>query len=65
MKAAKKVLLDLVESPNISVRSSEELVGKVGLAIAADDRTRKENGDEVLRRKQRLARSPAPNSAAR
>ncbi|MFJ5636460.1 hypothetical protein ACIQF5_27970 [Streptomyces goshikiensis] len=54
MRPAKKVLLDLVESSNISVRSSDELVGKVEAAIAVDDKARKENKDDPLRRKPRL-----------
>ncbi|MFE3589574.1 hypothetical protein ACFXOY_18935 [Streptomyces niveus] len=58
MKPAKKVLLDLIESSNISLRSSDELIGKVEAAIAADDKTRKENEDEPLRRKPRLATIP-------
>ncbi|WP_327255783.1 hypothetical protein [Streptomyces sp. NBC_01244] len=58
LKPAKKVLLDLVESSNVSVRSSDELVGKVEKVIAADDKVREENGDELLRRKPRLAAIP-------
>lgn len=58
MKPAEKVLLDLVESSNVSVRSSDELVGKVEKVIAADDKVREENGDDLLRRKPRLAAIP-------
>ncbi|MGY5131697.1 hypothetical protein ACWGJW_04690 [Streptomyces nigrescens] len=58
MKPAEKVLLDLLESSNISVRSNDELIGKVETAIVADDKTRKENGDELLRRKPHLATIP-------
>ncbi|MFB7324703.1 hypothetical protein [Streptomyces sp. NPDC056190] len=58
LKPVKKVLLDLVETSNISVRSSDELIGKVEAAIAADDKTRRENKDEPLRRKPRLATIP-------
>ncbi|MFF0479406.1 hypothetical protein [Streptomyces sp. NPDC004284] len=58
MKPAKKVLLDLDTSSNISVRSNEELLGKVRSVIAADDKTRKEKGDEPLRRKPHLSEIP-------
>ncbi|MFG3526583.1 hypothetical protein ACGF8B_07550 [Streptomyces sp. NPDC047917] len=51
MKPAKKVLLDLDASSNISVRSNDELLGKVQSAIAADDKARKKKEAEPLRRK--------------
>ncbi|MGW3385598.1 hypothetical protein [Streptomyces cinereoruber] len=58
LKPAKKVLLDLDASSNVSVRSNEELLGKVQSAIAADDKARKKKEAEPLRRKPVLSRIP-------
>ncbi|UZK53932.1 hypothetical protein NEH16_06975 [Streptomyces drozdowiczii] len=58
MKPAKKVLLDLDASSNVSVRSNEELLGKVQSAIAADDKARKKKEAEPLRRKPVLSGIP-------
>ncbi|WP_448317039.1 hypothetical protein [Streptomyces sp. CO7] len=58
MKPTEEVLLDLGTSSNVSVRSSDELVGKVCSAIAADDKSRQKEGNEPLRRKPRLTGIP-------
>ncbi|MFD7712365.1 hypothetical protein ACFV6E_28405 [Streptomyces sp. NPDC059785] len=54
MKPTKEVLQDLTRPSNVSVHSDDALVGKVKAAIAADDEKRKENEDELLRRKPAL-----------
>ncbi|MFJ9852576.1 hypothetical protein [Streptomyces sp. NPDC101150] len=58
MKPAKNVLLDLDASSNISVRSNEELLGKVESAVAADDKARNKKEAEPLRRKPVLSQIP-------
>ncbi|MBV2355397.1 hypothetical protein KUM39_13615 [Streptomyces sp. J2-1] len=64
MKPAKKVLLDLVKSSNISVRSGDELIGRVNAAVAADNKAREEKKDELLRRKPELTAIPRTELAA-
>ncbi|WP_399933787.1 hypothetical protein [Streptomyces kanamyceticus] len=54
MKPTEEVLRDLTRPSNVSVHSDSALVGKVKAAIAADDKKRKENEDEPLRRKPAL-----------
>ncbi|MFC9395028.1 hypothetical protein ACFTWS_17975 [Streptomyces sp. NPDC057027] len=54
MKQTEEVLQDLTQPSNVSVHSGDALVGKVKAAIAADDKKRKENDDEPLRRKPEL-----------
>ncbi|MFR9673331.1 hypothetical protein [Streptomyces sp. TR02-1] len=58
MKSVKKVLLDLLESSNIAVRSGDELVGSVNAAIAADDKEKAAKEEEPLRRKPCLTTIP-------
>ncbi len=58
MKPTEEVLQDLTQPSNVSVHSDVVLVGKVEAAIAADDKKRKENEDEPLRRKPALAPIP-------
>ncbi|MFF8948807.1 hypothetical protein ACF09I_08530 [Streptomyces sp. NPDC014940] len=58
MKPTEEVLQDLTQPSTISVHSNVTLLGKVAAAIAADDRKRKENGDEPLRRKPTLVPIP-------
>ncbi|MEU4025751.1 hypothetical protein [Streptomyces anulatus] len=58
MKPTEEVLQDLTQPSNVSVHSDVVLVGKVEAAIAADDKKRKENEDEPLRRKPALAPTP-------
>ncbi|MBM7053611.1 MULTISPECIES: hypothetical protein [Streptomyces] len=55
MKPTEEVLQDLTQPSNVSVHSDVVLVGKVEAAIAADDKKRRENEDEPLRRKPALA----------
>ncbi|MFF7441668.1 hypothetical protein [Streptomyces sp. NPDC008122] len=55
MKPTEKVLQDLTQPSNVSMHSDVALVGKVKAAVAADDKKRKENEDEPLRRKPDLA----------
>ncbi|MFD8449515.1 MULTISPECIES: hypothetical protein [Streptomyces] len=54
MKPTEGVLQALTQSSNVSVHSDVTLVGKVEAAIAADNKKRKENEDEPLRRKPSL-----------
>ncbi|WP_329619834.1 hypothetical protein OG357_04240 [Streptomyces sp. NBC_01255] len=58
MKPTEEVLQELTQPSNISIHSDDALVGKVKAAIAADDKKRKENDDEPLRRKPDLAPIP-------
>ncbi|MGQ7753650.1 hypothetical protein ACUN29_35095 [Streptomyces sp. WC2508] len=58
MKPTEEVLQDLTQPSNVSVHSDVVLVGKVEAAIAADDKKRKENEYEPLRRKPSLAPIP-------
>ncbi|MGW7091621.1 hypothetical protein [Streptomyces sp. NPDC054874] len=58
MKPTEEVLQDLTQPSNVSVHSGVVLVGKVEAAIAADDKKRRENEDEPLRRKPVLAPIP-------
>lgn len=53
-KSVQEVLDDLVQPSNISVRSGEELLGKVRATIADDDKAKAEEDKEPLRRKPRL-----------
>ncbi|KDN87432.1 hypothetical protein [Kitasatospora cheerisanensis] len=54
-KSVETVLEDLVEASTVSVRSGEDLLGKVKAAIAADDKKRADRGEGGLRRKPHLA----------
>ncbi|MFF9013572.1 hypothetical protein ACF09C_11490 [Streptomyces sp. NPDC014870] len=54
MKPTEEVLEYLTHSSNVAVHSGDALVGKAEAAVAADDKKRKENDDEPLRRKPRL-----------
>lgn len=51
MKPTEEVLQDLTQPSNVSVHSGVVLVEKVEAAIAVDDKKRRENEDEPLRRK--------------
>ncbi|MFB7406462.1 hypothetical protein ACFCZ2_04675, partial [Streptomyces sp. NPDC056202] len=59
MKPTEEVLQDLTQPSNISIHSDDALVGKVEAAITADDKKRKENEDEPLRRKPALVPIPS------
>ncbi|MEU6978148.1 hypothetical protein [Streptomyces sp. NPDC046371] len=58
MKPTEEVLQELTQPSNISIHSDVGLVGKVKGAITADDKKRKENEDEPLRRKPDLTLIP-------
>ncbi|MGW3579992.1 hypothetical protein ACWDM8_01520 [Streptomyces rubiginosohelvolus] len=58
MKPTEEVLQDLTQPSNVSVHSGVVLVEKVEAAIAVDDKKRRENEDEPLRRKPVLAPIP-------
>ncbi|GAA1554632.1 hypothetical protein [Streptomyces globosus] len=58
LKPTEEVLQDLTQPSNISVHSDDALVGKVKAAVAVDDKKRKENEAEPLRRKPGLVPIP-------
>jgi hypothetical protein len=58
LKPTEEVLQDLTQPSKVSAHPDLALVGKVEAAIAADDKKRKENEDEPLRRKPDLVPIP-------